>query len=191
MRKIVVLFCLFIFVSCAYARVQVQRLDNFNNMMDSLLFTFGQKIENDLALEGFSVPVLQIADSLHAPIGLGQSLLLEVFFVRNNSWILASSDSTWQHTRRHRRQDRRSSIRTRLYFDTFLRYIQENNRLPYDFIEYFSYKFLTPLKNSQKDYMIYGKYRFKANRDGTFEIVEKKIEFLQSRSEISRALSRF
>jgi len=180
MRKVVFLLWFLTFSINIYA--QVYSYDRYNNMMDTLWIFFALKIENDLTLEGF-----KLTDDFPI-VGYGNSLLFEVFFTGKckSSYILASSDSTRALTQKHLKQYRGFRIRKRAYFETFRRAIQENNKLPYDIIDFFTYKFITPYENSPSNHAIYGEYKFRLNDDEKYEIVEKEIEILQDRDVIMR-----
>ena len=178
MKKKIVVFCFLVVSSNVYS----QEMVNYNNMMDSLLITFDQKIVNDLALEGFT-----ISNQLFYNIQLeGYWLIYEVFFTPKCSYILGWWDTSAYLKKKWYRQSNDFRFRKNMYYSTFRRYIENNNELPYDIIKYFKYQFITPYKGSTEDNAIYGEYNFSVSKEKGFEIIEKKIEILQSKKEILR-----
>jgi hypothetical protein len=186
MKKNVVLFFFLILNTNISAQVLVKEYINFNKMQNSLLGIFGEKIENDLAIEGYNIPkfpLLPLEDSI---LFVGYSLVCEVYFTPKCSYILMLFNSTDALMKKRFKQGRGFRIRQRIYYNTFMHYIEDNNKLPYDIIEYFRYQFITHYEDSPEDHAIYGEYIFKPKEDGAFEIINKKIEILQDGDAILR-----
>ena len=181
MRKTIVLFCFLKLVTNIYAQVTaVYTYDRYYAMLDSLLIIFRVNIENDLSLSEYSISK-QALDDIQT---IANSFILEVFFIPKHSSIIALVGATSSMNNKFFKQNRGFRFVKRAYFDTFRSDIQNNNKLPYDIIDYFSCKFITSYDNSPKHHAIYGEYKFRANENENLEIVEKKIEILQDRDAI-------
>lgn len=181
MRKIIVLSCFLALSINNYAQVKEYGYDRYNDMIDSLLVVFGNDIQSNLSLDEYSIPKVT---SWGIQV-VGSCFILEVFFIPKRSNILTLSGTTGSMFDKFFKQNKGFRIIKRAYFETFRRDIQENGKLPYNIIDYFSYKFITPYDNSQKNHAIYGEYKFRLN-DEKYEIAEKKIEILQGRDAIMR-----
>ena len=175
-KKKVVLYTIFIVL---FTNINIQGKDNYNKLIDSLLITLGQKIENDLALNGYNIPKHTLYDIQL----VGSSIILEVFYSSKKSYILTLYGTTGSMYDKYFKQTKGFNFRKRLIFHAFRRFMEENNEIPFDCLKY---KFLTLYNESPRHHAIYGEYLFKVDDDEVFEISEKKIEVLQSRDEIMR-----
>ena len=180
MKKIVVLFCIMIFSANTHAQVKMWGYDRYNAMIDSLLVIFGNDIEDDLALSGYTIPK-QISYNISI---VGYNIILEIFFTPKCSNILTLYNASDAMINQYMKQNKGLNVRKRAYFETFRRDIEETNKFPYDIVDYFIYKFITPYHDSPQDHAIYGEYKFKSNGSEKFEIEKKEIEILQSKDAI-------
>jgi len=177
MKKIIVLFWFLTLGANIYAQETAgYTYDRYYAMLDSLLVVFRVNIENDLSLSGYSISK-QTSDDIQTVVN---SFILEVFFIPKHSSIIALAGATSSMNKKFFKQNRGFRFVKRAYFETFRRDMQDNNKLPYDIIDYFKFQFITPYDNSS----IYGEYKFRVNENELFEIAEKEIEILQNEDEI-------
>ena len=183
MKKIIVLFLFSTLGTNIHAQfVTVYTYDRYYAILDSLLVVFRINIEKDLALSGYSFSK-QPSDNIHTETN---GFILEVFFMPKHSSIIAFSGTTSSMINNYSKQYRGFRFVKRAYFDTFRNYTQDNNKLPYDIIDYFKFRFITYYDNSPNNHAIYGEYKFRLNEDKQFEVSEKKVEILSDRDAIVR-----
>ncbi len=170
MRKTIIV--LFFFTLCVNIYAQdINKYERYNNMIDSLFIYFLQETYYDLSLSGYTMPEQIQMDEY--------KLVLEVFFISKRSNILALYAFTDAMKKKFYKQNKGFRFITKAFSQTFRRIIQESGKLPYDIIDYFSYKFILPYEKSPNKYAIYGEYIFRPNEKEELEISEKKVELLQ------------
>ena len=177
MKKAIIILCFLTLGVNIHAQV-AQKYDRYNNMIDSLFICFLQETYYDLSLSGYTMPEQIQMDEY--------KLVLEVFFISKRSNILALYAFTDAMKKKFYKQNKGFRFITKAFSQTFRRNIQESGRLPYDIIDYFSYKFIIPYDELSNKYAIYSEYIFRANKYEELEISEKKIEFLQGEDSILR-----
>jgi len=153
----------------------------YNKKMDSLLVVLGEKIEINLSCDGYKLPKRTFRDVTI----VGWNFVLEVSFIPKSSYILLYDNVSETMMRKFLNQNKSIKLRKHAYFSAFRNYIQEFEKLPFEIVDYISYKFITPYDDSPSDYVIYGEYKFKViDENEEFEISEKKIEILKGKDEI-------
>ena len=170
MKKTIIILCFLTLGVNIHAQV-AQKYDRYNNMIDSLFICFLQETYYDLSLSGYTMPEQIQMDEY--------KLVLEVFFISKRSNILALYAFTDAMKKKFYKQNKGFRFITKAFSQTFRRNIQESGKLPFDIIDYFSYKFILPYEKSPNKYAIYGEYIFRPNEKEELEISEKKVELLQ------------
>ena len=170
MKKAIIILCFLTLGVNINAQV-IKKYDRYNNMIDSLFIYFLQETYYDLSLSGYTMQEQIQMDEY--------KLVLEVFFIPKRSNILALYAFTDAMKKKFYKQNKGFRFITRAFYHTFRRNIQESGRLPYEIIDYFSYKFILPYEKSPNKYAIYGEYLFRPNEKEELEISEKKVEILQ------------
>ena len=169
MKKTIIILCFLTLGVNIHAQV-AQDPHRYYNTIDSLFVYFFEETYYDLSLSGYTIPEQIQTDDF--------KYVLEVFF-SNHSIILNSFGCSDAIKKEFNKQIKGFHFIKQAYYQTFRRNIQESGKLPYEIIDYFSYKFILPYEKSPKKYVIYGEYTFRPNDKEEIEISEKKVEILQ------------